>query len=174
MEVYLIRHIETVCEKGICYGQADVAIQEPFEHLFQEIRDQLPSEEMKVISSPLKRCTVLADFLSNEKIEKDKRLIEMDFGNWELKNWNDIPQEELNPWMKDFVSVQVPNGESFEILYERVLSFIEDLRIQQHKKVAIVTHAGVIRSFLCYQQNLPLKEAFQNKVTFGQIIKIIL
>lgn len=174
MEVYLIRHTETVCEKGICYGQADVAIQEPFEHLFQEIRDQLPSEEMKVISSPLKRCTVLADFLSNEKIEKDKRLIEMDFGNWELKNWNDIPQEELNPWMKDFVSVQVPNGESFEILYDRVLSFIEDLKKQQHKKVAIVTHAGVIRSFLCYQQNLPLKEAFQNKVTFGQIIKIIL
>lgn len=174
MEVYLIRHTETVCEKGICYGQADVTIQEPFEHLFQEIKDQLPSEEMKVISSPLKRCTVLADFLSNEKIEKDKRLMEMDFGNWELKNWNDIPQEELNPWMKDFVSVQVPNGESFEILYERVLSFIEDLRIQQHKKVAIVTHAGVIRSFLCYQQNLPLKEAFQNKVTFGQIIKIIL
>ncbi|KIX22215.1 phosphoglycerate mutase [Flavobacterium sp. 316] len=174
MEVYLIRHTETVCEKGICYGQADVAIQEPFEHLFQEIKDQLPSEEMKVISSPLKRCTVLADFLSNEKIEKDKRLMEMDFGNWELKNWNDIPQEELNPWMKDFVSVQVPNGESFEMLYERTLSFIEDLKKQQHKKVAIVTHAGVIRSFLCYQQNLPLKEAFQNKVTFGQIIKIIL
>ena len=174
MEVYLIRHTETVCEKGICYGQADVAIQEPFEHLFQEIKGQLPSEEMKVISSPLKRCTVLADFLSNEKIEKDKRLMEMDFGNWELKNWNDIPQEELNPWMKDFVSVQVPNGESFEILYERVLSFIEDLKKKPHEKVAIVTHAGVIRSFLCYQQNLPLKEAFQNKVTFGQIIKIIL
>lgn len=174
MEVYLIRHTETVCEKGICYGQADVIIQEPFEHLFREIKDQLPSEEMKVISSPLKRCTVLADFISNGKKEEDNRLMEMHFGTWELKNWNDIPQEELNPWMEDFVSFQVPNGESFEILYERVLSFIEDLKKQQHKKVVIVTHAGVIRSFLCYQQNLPLKEAFQNKVTFGQIIKIIL
>ena len=174
MEVYLIRHTETVCEKGICYGQADVAIQEPFEHLFQEIKGQLPSEEMKVISSPLKRCTVLADFLSNGEIEEDARLMEMHFGNWELKNWNDISQEELNPWMKDFVSFQVPNGESFEILYERVLFFIDDLKKQSHEKVAIVTHAGVIRSFLCYQQNLPLKEAFQNKVTFGQIIKIIL
>lgn len=174
MEVYLIRHTETVSEKGICYGQANVAIQEPFEHLFQEIKDQLPSEEMKVISSPLKRCIVLADFLSKGTIEQDNRLMEMHFGNWELENWNDIPQEELNPWMEDFVSVQVPNGESFEILYERVLSFIDDLKKQSHEKVAIVTHAGVIRSFLCYQQNLPLKEAFQNKVTFGQIIKIIL
>lgn len=174
MEVYLIRHTETVSEKGICYGQANVAIQEPFEHLFQEIKDQLPSEEMKVISSPLKRCTVLADFLSKGTIEQDNRLMEMHFGNWELENWNDIPQQELNPWMEDFVSVQVPNGESFEILYERVLSFIDDLKKQSHEKVAIVTHAGVIRSFLCYQQNLPLKEAFQNKVTFGQIIKILL
>lgn len=174
MEVYLIRHTETVCEKGICYGQADVAIQEPFEHLFQEIKDQLPSEEMKVISSPLKRCTVLADFISNGKFKDDKRLMEMHFGNWELQPWNDIPKEELNPWMEDFVSVQVPDGESFEILYARVFSFIEDLKKQAYEKVAIVTHAGIIRSFLCYQQNLPLKDAFQNKINFGQIIKIIL
>lgn len=174
MEVYLVRHTETVCEKGICYGQADVAVQEPFEHLFQEIKNQLPLEEIKVISSPLKRCTILADFLSNGIFEEDNRLMEMHFGNWELQSWDDIPKEELTLWMEDFVSVQISNGESFEILYERVLSFIKDLKDKNLDKITIVTHAGVIRSFLCYQQNLSLKEAFQNKVNFGQIIKIIL
>ena len=172
MEVYLIRHTETVSEKGICYGQADVTLLTPFEEQFQSIKQELGNEEMVFYSSPLQRCLQLAAYLTKDTIEVDKRLMEMHFGNWELQPWNDIPNEELNPWMEDFVSVQVPNGESFEILYERVLSFIEELKQQSHEKVAIITHAGVIRSFLCYQQNLPLKDAFQNKVNFGQIIKI--
>lgn len=172
MEVYLIRHTETVSEKGICYGQADVALLAPFEEQFRSIKQELGNEEMVFYSSPLQRCLQLAQYLSKQAIEIDKRLMEMHFGNWELQPWDIIPKEELNPWMEDFVSVQVPNGESFEILYERVLSFIEELKQQSHEKAAIITHAGVIRSFLCFQQNLPLKDAFQNKVNFGQIIKI--
>lgn len=38
MEVYLIRHTETVCDKGICYGQADVDIKEPYLDIFQEVK----------------------------------------------------------------------------------------------------------------------------------------
>ena len=43
--------------------------------------------------------------------------MEMNFGDWEMKNWDDIPLEELNPWMQDFVNVRVSNGESFTDLY---------------------------------------------------------
>jgi alpha-ribazole phosphatase len=44
MEIYLVRHTETVCEKGICYGQSDVALAEPFELIFENIISQLPNE----------------------------------------------------------------------------------------------------------------------------------
>ena len=44
MEVYLVRHTETVCEKGICYGQSDVGILEPYDVLFETILSQLPQE----------------------------------------------------------------------------------------------------------------------------------
>ena len=124
MEVYLIRHTETVSEKGICYGQADVTLLTPFEEQFQKIKQELGNETMVFYSSPLQRCLQLAEYLTKDVIAIDKRLMEMHFGNWELQPWDTIPKEELNPWMEDFVSVQVPNGESFEILYERVLSFI--------------------------------------------------
>ncbi|MFD2890788.1 alpha-ribazole phosphatase [Flavobacterium chuncheonense] len=171
MEVYLVRHTETVCEKGICYGQADVSINEPYEPLFEEIKLALPKETL-VVSSPLQRCTRLAHYITGQPIKTDSRLMEMNFGSWELQNWNDIPEFELTPWMQDFVSVQVPNGESFTQLYQRVVSFINDLKALTNDKVILITHAGVIRSFLCYHQNLPLKDAFQNKVAFGEIIKI--
>lgn len=172
MEIYLVRHTETVCAKGICYGQADVELMEPYLQQFENIKKQIP-QNAKFYSSPLQRCTILANYLSASDYKIDKRLMEMNFGTWELQNWDDIPSEQIGPWMKDFVNVNVPNGESFLELHNRVLSFIEEKK-EDASSLVIVTHAGVIRSFLCEQMNLDLKDAFSNKVDFGQVIKIIL
>ena len=176
MEIYLVRHTETVCEKGICYGQSDVAIAEPFDLIFENIISQLPSEVI-LFSSPLQRCVILAKHIQNKiktiSYQEDERLMEMNFGDWEMKNWNNIPPEQLNPWMEDFVNIQATNGESFVELHDRVGAFLtEQISKKTDKPIVLVAHAGVIRSMLCYHTLLPLKQAFQNKVDFGQVIKI--
>jgi alpha-ribazole phosphatase len=176
MEVYLVRHTETVCEKGICYGQSDVGIREPYEAIFESILNQLPQDAI-LYSSPLQRCAILAKhILENTQIDsiiEDSRLMEMNFGDWELEKWDAIPQEILNPWMEDFVNVCVPNGESFVDLHDRVLDFLDKELTEEIKKpVIIVAHAGVIRSFLCKINDVSLKDAFQNKVNYGDVIKI--
>jgi len=176
MEVYLVRHTETVCEKGVCYGQSNVGILEPYDIVFENILKQLP-KEAKLYSSPLQRCVILAKHIQeNIKIDsiiEDKRLMEMHFGDWELQSWNDIPQEILNPWMEDFVNVRVPNGESFVDLNDRVLDFFEnEIPRDLEKPLIIVAHAGVIRSILCRVNNLPLQEAFKTPLDFGAVVKI--
>lgn len=171
MEVYLVRHTETFCEKGICYGQADVDLKEPFVEQFEEIKQQIPAGAI-VYSSPLLRCTKLAKYLS-DSIITDSRLMEMHFGDWELKKWDAIPEADFTPWMTDFVNVSVPNGESFVALHQRVTDFLETVVLENKaEKIVLVTHAGVIRSILCKQTNLPLKDAFTNKVDFGEVIKV--
>jgi len=176
MEVYLVRHTETVCEKGICYGQSDVGIREPYGVVFETILSQLPQEAV-LYSSPLQRCVVLAKHIQEnilvDSITEDSRLMEMNFGDWELQSWNDIPQEVLNPWMEDFVNVRVPNGESFVDLNERVVDFFEnEISKESDKPLVIVAHAGVIRSILCKVNNLPLQEAFKSSLDFGAVVKI--
>jgi alpha-ribazole phosphatase len=176
MEVYLVRHTETVCEKGICYGQSDVGIRKPYDVVFESILNQLPQDAI-LYSSPLQRCVILAKhILANTNIDsivEDSRLMEMNFGDWELRNWDTIPREALDPWMENFVNVRVPNGESFVDLNDRVLDFLDNKLTGEIKKpVIIVAHAGVIRSFLCKINDLPLKDAFQNKVNYGDVIKI--
>nr|WP_315203417.1 alpha-ribazole phosphatase [uncultured Flavobacterium sp.] len=176
MEIYLVRHTETVCEKGICYGQSDVAIRTPYDVVFETILSQLP-QQATLYSSPLQRCVVLAKhILENIQVDaviEDSRLLEMNFGDWELKNWDAIPQEVLNPWMTDFVNVRVPNGESFVDLNERVVDFLEnEVPKETEKPLIIVAHAGVIRSVLCKINNLPLQEAFKSKLDFGAVVKI--
>lgn len=175
MEIYLVRHTETICEKGICYGQSDVEIAEPFDEIFGQIISKLPSEA-SIFSSPLKRCSILAKHIQKNtnavSYHEDERLKEMNFGDWELKNWNEIPPEELNPWMEDFVNIQVSNGESFVELHQRAGDFLSNEISKIKTPVIIVTHAGIIRSILCHQTSLPLKDAFNNKVDFGEVIRI--
>ena len=174
MEIYLVRHTETICEKGVCYGQSDVNILEPFDEIFNKIISELPSEAI-IFSSPLKRCVLLAKHIQNNiktiSYQEDDRLKEMNFGDWELKTWNEIPPEELNPWMEDFVNIKATNGESFTELHERVGSFFNEISTLK-KPIIIVAHAGIIRSILCHQTSLPLKDAFNNKVDFGEVIRI--
>ena len=176
MEIYLVRHTETVCEKGICYGQSDVEIVEPYEAIFDGILKQLPQDAL-LYSSPLQRCTLLAKHIQNNfaiaNVTLDNRLMEMNFGDWELKNWDSISPEVFTPWMTDFVNVAVPNGESFLDLHNRVVDFMTNaLDATTKKPVIIVAHGGIIRSFLCAVSNLPLQDAFQNKVDFGSVICI--
>ena len=176
MEVYLVRHTETVCEKGICYGQSDVEIMAPYDAVFQSVLSQLP-QDANLYSSPLFRCVLLANYIKDNSeinaVNEDSRLMEMNFGDWEMKNWDVIPPDDFTPWMTDFVNVRVPNGESFTDLNDRVIDFMHnELQQTNSKPVIIVAHAGVIRSFLCKISDLPLKDAFQNKVDFGAVIKI--
>ena len=171
MEVYLVRHTETICEKGICYGQSDVALKEPFLKQFEIIKNQIPADVV-VYSSPLSRCTQLANYLTSQIIT-DSRLMEMDFGDWEMQKWDAIPEADFTPWMNDFVNVSVPNGESFVELHRRVTEFWNETLAQNPTQaVAIIAHAGVVRSILCTVSNLPLRDAFNNKVDFGDVIRL--
>lgn len=171
-----MRHTETVCEKGICYGQSDVGIREPYQAIFESILKQLPQEAV-LYSSPLQRCAILAKHIQqNTKIEsiiEDSRLMEMHFGDWELQSWDSIPREVLDPWMENFVTANVPNGESFVELDFRVTEFLDNGISKTHSKpIIIVAHSGVIRSILCKVNNLPLQEAFKTPLDYGAVIKI--
>ena len=173
MEVYLIRHTTPQIEKGICYGQSDIPLEETFNNDRQKLLQQLPDSVDAVYSSPSSRCVKLsAHIKSNQEIIHDKRLMEMNFGNWEMKKWDEINQEVLNEWMKDFVNVRIPNGENFIDLHKRVNEFMNELIKTDHKNVAIITHAGVVRSVLCQILEIPLRNAFKIPIDYGGITKI--
>lgn len=175
MEIYLVRHTETVAPKGICYGHSDVALTEPYTQIFDQILDQLPSTFDCIYTSPLQRCAKLADHIklhrgSGLSIMKDDRLKELNFGDWELKPWDSIPMYELQPWMDDFVNIPVPSGESMLDLHIRVGHYISSIKKNHSSaKSVVVTHAGVIRSFYAHVQRFDLKDLFTIDVPFGSV-----
>lgn len=174
MEIYLIRHTSPLIEKGICYGQSDIPLHPLlFESESAEVRAKLPFGIDHCYSSPLTRCATLARKLA-EQVSFDERLKELHFGDWELQAWDAINAAELNPWMTDFVNQPALNGESYAQLHQRTESFITELLDQEYKRVAIVTHAGNIRSLISWALDLPLANSFRIGLSYGAVAKIAL
>lgn len=170
MEIHLIRHTAVKNMDGICYGQSDVALCDDFLMSFANIKtDDLYD---KVISSPLSRCTKLSDFLAFD-YQIEPRLKELNFGKWELQEWNAIDRNALQSWSDDYIKGAPPEGESLQAMQQRVVSFLEEI-FDKHPngKVLLVTHAGVIRIIISHIMKTPLKEMFSIKVGFGELIKV--
>jgi alpha-ribazole phosphatase len=173
MEIYLIRHTSPEIGEGICYGQSDIPLATTFEAECRTLRKFLPERFQAVYSSPISRCMRLAEKLTEKKeIISDSRLLELDFGDWELKSWDSIDIITLNNWMKDFVHVAASNGENFSMLSDRAVHFFKELCTVDCKQVAVVSHAGFIRAVITEVLEIPLRNAFKIPVSYGSVTKL--
>lgn len=194
MDLYLIRHPETIAPKGTCYGRTDFPLKYPVEDTANSTFPHLPPSFDLFLSSPAPRALKLSSALltkynlspvEHSQIPTDERLWEMNFGDWDGKLWEEIPRKETIPWMKDSVNAKTPGGESFTDLIFRMDSFISDwkaggnLRIHWEKtnnkpldSLIVVCHSGPIRAALCKQFGTPYEEAFKSPVDFGSVHKL--
>src|SRR5688500_4962497 len=101
MEIYLIRHTTPQVGKDICYGQSDLDLGDAFPQEYEFLKNNLPGQFDMVYTSPLKRCRILAEKFNTNNFFVDHRLLELNFGEWEMKAWDDINQVQLNGWMND-------------------------------------------------------------------------
>ena len=169
MEVFVIRHTPVAVGKDTCYGQTDVPLAHTFLQDILHYKTQLPIGFDAVFCSPLQRCKDLAMALNCQNIVYEPALMEMNFGDWELKKWNNINPNDLDIWMQDFVNTKTPNGENLQDLFSRMQFFLDNLRLQPYKKVLIITHAGTIRCMWAYLLAIPLHNIFKIPVGFNEI-----
>ncbi len=170
MEIYLVRHTTPEVPKGICYGQSDLPVADTFQTEKDQVISKLAKDFDRVYSSPLKRCSILANEITHE-VKIEPCLMEMNFGSWEMKAWNKISNLELDPWMSDFVNTTVPQGESFSDLISRVNAFLESVKTEKHERICIVSHAGVIRTILGLCLEMNPANFFKLQVDYGGVSK---
>lgn len=163
MQLFLIRHPRPLIDPGVCYGQLDVEAEDA-QPLAERLRPLLPAG-MPVLASPLRRARRLAEALQPQALF-DRRLMEIDFGEWEGKRWNEIDRQLLDAWAADVLHFVPPGGESAAMLQARVVDCIAGLRGQH---LALVTHAGVIRAALGHWLQLPIGEWSQLALDFGSV-----
>ncbi len=172
MLIHLIRHTTPDIEEGICYGQTDLGLVDSFDSERAAVLKKLKPTYDAVYSSPLQRCTRLADSIHTNQRCVDKRLIEYNFGDWELKPWSSFKTEPEKTWMNNFVDQAAPNGDSLLSMQERVMEFWRELEQKNMQNIAIVTHSGVQRLIHAHILDTPINKMFRLRLDFGAILEI--
>ena len=110
------------------------------------LRAFLPDAPM--VSSDLSRATATADALKPViRLPHDQRLREINFGDWELKTFQEVEQkdpETIRAYWETPGQVAPPGGESWNAVRARVDDAIDDYLSEGHQDLIVVAHFGVI------------------------------
>jgi alpha-ribazole phosphatase len=139
----LVRHPPPLIEPGICYGRLDMPVH-PNADIDELVRNPVLNGSTIIWTSPARRCRDLADRIANALSIPpiaDPRLLELDFGTWEGKPWDDIPRAKLDRWAADPLAFRAPDGESGAEMIARVTDFFAGLG----EDCAVVSHGGPLR-----------------------------
>jgi len=173
MKLTLIRHTSVDVPKGVCYGFTDVPLNSTFEAEAAITARKLEGISFdKVYSSPLTRARRLAEYCGFADAVTDDRLKEMNFGDWEMQHFDEIKDERLQEWYDDYLHVRSTNGESFMDQYERVSSFLEEIKGREEQQVAIFAHGGVLICASLYARVITFENAFASLTPYGGVIEL--
>lgn len=176
MNVYLVRHTSVDVPRSICYGQSDVPLKATFPQEAAVVKEKLqnlaPIHFDAVYTSPLSRCTRLAEFCGYATALREPRILEMNFGNWEMQDYNSIEDPHLQVWFNDWVNVRTSGGESFKDQLHRVGEFLQELKDAGKENVLLFCHGGVLACAKVLQGRIDIKDAFSKLDDYGSIIQI--
>ena len=175
MEIYFIRHTSVAVPKGTCYGKTDVQLSDTFEQEASITWKTIEGVTFdKVYTSPLTRAVKLASYCGFPHAVKDTRLMELDFGEWEMKNYDHLYKTDprFPAWCDNYVDGEAPGGESFRMLVDRVKDFIDEIKKGKYDRVAVFTHGGVLASALILAGEVDINHAMENVPTYGSVVKL--
>lgn len=157
--LYIVRHGETDWNKmGKYQGITDIPLNENGLNQAKACGNALKDVTFdRILSSDLSRALVTAETIRGDRttsITVDKRLRELNFGDWEAMLFSDI--EARWPGLIDEMYlrphlVKVPNGESFKDLQDRAWAGLEEFLNfnDEEETLLIACHGGTIRTLLC-------------------------
>ena len=127
-----------------------------------------------VYSSPVSLCVRLARFCGDDEARLDARLMELNFGRWEMQRWENLSGPQLLAWYGQWIDTPTEGGESFMDQYRRVTAFLDELRRLSYRQVAVFTHGGVIACARIYTGEITFEQVFTTMLPYGSVKKIVI
>ncbi len=127
----------------------------------KQIVSRLKGIEVEAIfSSPLERAIETALPLAEQKklkLNVAEELIEVDYGMWTGKSFEELTLEPLWSLYNTFRGrVRIPGGEMIPEVVSRMSILIERLRRAYHGTVVLVSHGEPIKSVIAHYVGIPL------------------
>ena len=157
MKLIMVRHTSVDVTPGTCYGQSDVGLRESFPVEAAAVASRIARYAPdRVYTSPLSRCVRLAEHCGYSDALRDARLMEINFGEWEMKRFDEITDPRINEWYDDFFNVRATGGESFAGC----------------RCVIVFAHGGTILQAMMLQGQATKENAFDMQPPYGGVIEM--
>jgi alpha-ribazole phosphatase len=181
-ELLFIRHAETDMAGTFC-GHSDPELNARGRAQVDELINTLRTEEIGMVyTSDLRRAhttgMAIADAFAVD-CHVRSALREIDFGQWEGATWKEIEQRYdayARRWIAEYPRLPAPHGESFHEFQRRVLEEVKFLSLETKaagRRVAVVTHAGVLRTVLCELHGYSEDTAWEQTRSYCSVVRHI-
>ncbi len=166
-----IRHTSLKIDGSYCYGQTDVQVADTFEQEAEVVKKRLSGQKYDAVyTSPLSRAARLAEYCGYEDAIKEPRVMELFFGEWEQKKWNDIIMyDTIDDWFGNWHLITPPGGENLYDLFDRLTAFVNELRMTRLSRVAVFCHGGVINSMRHMNGEIIKEHIFRHVPPYGSV-----
>lgn len=177
MRLLLVRHPRPQVAAGLCYGRTDVpASDEDTGRVHAALTAAGLPGALPVYASPALRCAELARRLGAATLAFDARLVEMDFGSWEMRGWDEIGRAAVDAWTADLLRYRPGGGECVLDVAIRVAGFLDELGQAGHAEALIICHAGTVRLLQALHRGLEIGDAAMHaartphRIAYGEIL----
>ena len=179
-EILFIRHAETDMAGTFC-GHSDPELNARGWVQLGELINELCAENIGVVyASDLRRAQTtgkaIADVFTVDCYVR-YALREIDFGQWEGLTWKQIEQRDesyARRWVAEYPRLSAPYGENFRDFEWRVLDevkFLSRTAASDGRRIAVVTHAGILRTVLCTLQGCSQEGAWEQTRSYCSIVR---
>jgi len=176
MNIYLVRHAQVEERyQGRYNGDNDISLSTKGIKQAYKLGQKLSHIRFNIVySSDLKRAREsLQEFhIKNSKIIYTKKLREKSWGIHEGMSFEEIQNSGIK--YKNFEQwIEELDGEDIKSYQTRVIDYFNTIILKNKvDNILVVTHAGVIKTFLGYKRGLSLEDAFGIKLEYGEYIKL--
>ena len=165
-DIFLVRHGEPVLTNALL-GSTDSPVSELGWQQLEATLNNIPGLE-QLVSSPLSRCANFAQHFAAEKslpLQIDNEWRECHFGDWDGQKYQDLHQsfpEAVEEFFSDPYKCMPPNGESLKVFNSRIENAVKVVHERfAGKKIAVITHAGVIRTLVAWCLKMDYRSGLQ-------------
>jgi alpha-ribazole phosphatase len=179
-EILFIRHAETDMAGTFC-GHSDPELNARGRVQVAELIHRLRAENFgAVYASDLRRAhatgVAIAEAFGVDCCVRPA-LREIDFGQWEGLTWQEIEKREdtyARRWIAEYPRLPAPGGENFRDFERRVVDEVKFLSKEAEaggRGIAVVTHAGVLRTVLCTFHECSEEAAWEQTRSYCSIVR---
>lgn len=175
--IYLIRHGQPVLEaEGKCLSRTDLSLDAVGLEQAETLAGWLWEHPAEVYSSPLKRCVATARIMAGDQpVNTEPDLAEILVGEWEGLSFREIRTrwpEVYEARGNHIGTVAPPGGESFAEGGERLDRTLERILEKTEGDIVLVTHAGILRGWLCRILGKSPDQVFAYQIPWGSVTHI--